>query len=247
MIGSIDLNADLGEGGRHDAELIALASSVNIACGGHAGDEETIRRSLRSARDHGVAAGAHPGYEDRENFGRRTLTLPANKVVELLERQLRRFARIADDEGMAIHHVKPHGALYLQACADEELATIISKTCARLLPGCGFYCPPASALARAAASEGLRVIPEGFADRRYLDDGRLTPRSDPRAVITEPAEAVEQALRLANCGEVATVSGRVIPLPVRTLCIHGDGAGAVALLAAVRKALESAGTAIRPA
>lgn len=247
MNGSIDLNADLGEGGRHDADLIALASSVNIACGGHAGDEETIRRSLRNARDHGVAVGAHPGYEDRENFGRLPLSLPAGETVNLLGRQLQRFARIAADEGMAIHHVKPHGALYLQACSDEELATIISQTCARLLPGCGFYCPPDSALARAAASEGLRVIPEGFVDRRYLDDGRLTPRSDPRAVINEPGEAVEQALRLATRGEVATVSGRVIPLPVRTLCIHGDGAGAVALLAAVRKALESAGTAIRPA
>ena len=247
MNGSIDLNADLGEGGLHDAELIALASSVNIACGGHAGDEETMRRSLQTARDHGVAAGAHPGYEDRENFGRRPLTLPADETANLLEKQLRRFVRIADAVGVAIHHVKPHGALYLQACRDEELAAIIARSTARLLPGCGFYCPPDSALAHAAASQGLRVLAEGFADRRYLEDGRLTPRSDPRAVIDDSTEAVAQALGLATRGEVATVSGRVIGLPVRTLCVHGDGEGAVALLAAIRRALESAGMVIRPA
>lgn len=244
---SIDLNADLGEGGLHDEELISLTSSVNIACGGHAGDAETIRRSLETSLKAGVAVGAHPGYEDRANFGRLPLSLPGDEVAALLERQLLRFIRLADSVSVAIHHVKPHGALYLQACRDEKLAVVIAHTTSGLLPGCAFYCPPATPLARAAMSHGLHVVPEGFADRRYLDNGQLAPRSDPRALITDPAEALDQALMLAARGEVTTLSGRLIPLPVRTLCVHGDGMGAVGLLAAIRKSLETAGITIRTA
>lgn len=236
----IDLNVDLGEGSAHDEELIALASSANIACGGHAGDESAMRAAVSACRIHGVAIGAHPGYEDRENFGRVPMILPPDQVADLVSRQIERLSAIS-----TIHHVKPHGALYNQADKDPDLAAAVVRGVVRMMSGCVFYAPPAGALAAAAQAAGLIVHAEGFADRSYQENGALVPRSEAGAVIEDLGAAVAQAMEIAVKQGVETVSGTWIPLPARTLCVHGDGAEAVALLRNIRSTLEAAGFTIR--
>jgi UPF0271 protein len=242
---TIDLNADLGEGGSQDAALISLASSANIACGGHAGDERTMRDAIESALIHGVAIGAHPGYEDPEHFGRRNLHLPPAAVADMVSRQVNRLAEIAIAADDTIHHVKPHGALYNQADRDPALAAAVADGVKRVLPGCQFYVPPNGALAAAGKAAGLKIRPEGFADRRYSADGALVPRSEPHAVIDDLDEAITQALEIACHQRVRTIAGTLLPLPAKTLCVHGDDPQAVHLLRAIRRALENAGFEIR--
>ncbi len=236
----IDLNVDLGEGGAHDAELIALASSANIACGGHAGDESTMRAAVSACLEHGVAIGAHPGYEDRKNFGRMPMNLSADEVTDLVSRQVERLATITE-----IHHVKPHGALYNQADRDPVLAAAVVRGVVRVLPGCVLYAPPAGALASAAKTAGLTLHAEGFADRRYQTDGSLVPRNEAGAVIEKVPEAVAQALEIALRQRVKTRKNPWIPLPARTICVHGDGLEALRLLGEIRRSLEAAGFTIR--
>ena len=238
---AIDLNADLGEGGSQDAELMALASSVNIACGGHAGDKETMDASVEEALEAGVAIGAHPGYEDREGFGRLPMDLEPAAVADLVSQQVGRLTEIA----AGIHHVKPHGALYNQANRDPELAAAVVEGVKRIVPDCEFYVPPGGALAAAAEAAGLAVRAEGFVDRRYQENGTLVPRGEPGAVIEDVDEAIAQALQIACKERVRTVTGTWIPLPAKTLCVHGDSPRAVELLGAVRQALEAAGFTIR--
>lgn len=242
---TIDLNADLGEGGSQDAALIALASSANIACGGHAGDDETMQNAIEAALAAGVAIGAHPGYEDPEHFGRRALNLGAAEVTDLVSRQVERLAKLAAQAGAEIHHVKPHGALYNQADRDLDLAAAVAEGARRIVPGCRFYVPPAGALAAAGTAAGLSVIAEGFVDRRYQENGALVPRGETNAVIGDIEAAVAQALKIACERRVLTVANTWLPLPAETLCVHGDGAEAVAMLRAVRQALEAAGFRIR--
>lgn len=229
---SIDLNADLGEGGTHDAELLELVSSANIACGGHAGDEETMRRSIDLALASGVAIGAHPGYEDREHFGRLAMVLPLDKITDLVRRQVEALASLADEAGARLHHVKPHGALYNQASRDLLLAAAVVAGIASVSPDLILYSLPTSALAEAGRAAGLKVCAEGFADRRYRLDGSLMPRGEPGAVIKDVDAAVAQALEIASRGKI------------ETLCVHGDGVTAVAILRALRGKLGEAGLAV---
>jgi UPF0271 protein len=226
---SIDLNADLGEGGSHDAELLELVSSANIACGGHAGDEATMRRSIELALASGVEIGAHPGYEDREHFGRLAMVLPLEEVTDLVRRQVEALATLAGDAGTRLHHVKPHGALYNQASRDPLLAAAVVAGITRVSPGLILYALPASELAKAGLAASLAVHAEGFADRRYREDGSLMPRGEPGAVIKDVDVAVAQAMGIASSGNV------------QTLCVHGDGATAVAILRALRDQLGAAG------
>lgn len=242
---TIDLNADLGEGGSQDAALMTIVSSANIACGGHAGDEETMRAAIKAALAAGVAVGAHPGYEDRENFGRRPMNLPPTEVTEMVTRQLDGFTNLATESGAKVHHVKPHGALYNQANIDPTLAAAVAEAVQLILPGCGFYVPPGGALALAGKAVGLAVMAEGFVDRRYQDNGSLVPRGEPGAVIEVPACAIAQALPIAIEQRVKTLNGHWISLPAKTLCVHGDTPAAVDLLGQVRHALEQAGFTIR--
>ena len=240
---SMDLNADLGEGGAHDAAMIARVSSANIACGGHAGNETTMREAVAACIAAGVAVGAHPGYEDAEHFGRREFALPIIEVVEMITRQIHRLAAVA---GPGIHHVKLHGALYHQADRDVSLASVVTQCVAKLLPGCGFFTPPGGALAQKANDAGLRVVVEGFADRRYTPAGGLVPRSEPDSVITDVDAAVAQAMEIAFMRRVRTTDGSLIPLHAETICIHGDSPRALEILKAVRQALLDAGFSIRP-
>ncbi len=231
---TIDLNADLGEGGEHDAEIMLSISSCNIACGGHAGDEENMRAAVSAARANGVAIGAHPGYVDPEFFGRRFLDLPLDVVIAQIRNQIEALLEIAG----TLHHVKLHGALYHQANQDPALAKAFAALVLELLARPLIYAPPTGQLIDAAKAMGLPVLAEGFIDRRYLESGELCPRSEAAAVITDVDEAVEQALKLANEGHVIAINGKVIPMKVQTLCVHGDGASALKILRRVREKLE---------
>lgn len=239
---TIDLNADLGEGGAHDAALMALASSVNIACGGHAGDGESIRRAFELAIQAQVAIGAHPGYEDPANFGRKPMFLSTEEIRSLILRQLERMLRIHPQ----LHHVKPHGALYNQSNEDEAMAEALVAAIAEIQPHTILYCPPQGELIHAAAAIHLATCGEGFIDRRYLDNGNLCPRTDPRAVIDDASEAVSQAIQIAILQTVTSHSGTALPLKARTLCVHGDRPGALEPLHLTRSSLEAAGIRIIP-
>jgi UPF0271 protein len=233
----MDLNADIGEGGLRDAALIALVSSANIACGGHAGDESSMRAAIDACLAAGVVIGAHPGYEDRENLGRRSMNLAPSAVADLVTRQVSRMAEMTARAGGVVHHVKPHGALYLQADLDPALASAVAEGVALVLPGCGFYVPPGGCLAAAGADAGLQVKAEGFMDRRYAENGQLVSRSQADAVIDDVGEAVTQALQIIRERSVKTVTGSSFPLTVQTLCVHGDSPQALEILRAVRHAL----------
>lgn len=225
----IDLSADLGEGGSEDEALLGLVTSVNIACGGHAGDEETMVRCLRSATAAGVAIGAHPSYEDRENFGRRAMALPLDQVTDLVQRQVSKLTTLAAKYDITIHHVKPHGALYHQAGRDPLLAAAVVEGIIRISPKFILYAQPGSELDKVARTAGLPVFTEGFADRRYRADGSLMPRGEPGALIKEVDAAVAQAMEIAATGKI------------ETLCIQGDGPTAVAILRELRVKLGDAG------
>jgi UPF0271 protein len=246
---SIDLNADVGEGFATDGELIPLVSSVNIACGAHAGDEKTMREAVTLAFRRGVAIGAHPGFEDRENFGRTEMPISPEAAAKLVVEQTKRLQVIAESLGAEVGHLKLHGALYNMVCRDRALAVAIAKAVMELsvrlsgpsvvyaLAGCPFI--------EVGREMGLRMVGEAFADRSYQDDGTLTPRSNPGALLTSAA-AEAQALQIAQEGSVFSSSGAKILLGAETLCLHGDSADAVALARGIRESLAKAGIAVRP-
>lgn len=237
----IDFNCDVGEGCGDDAAILPLITSASIACGGHAGDGSTMRAALRLCREHGVAAGAHPGYPDREHFGRRALELPPGEIATIVHEQLACLATIARGEGMRLAHVKPHGALYNRAAADRGAADAIAAAVAAFDASLALYALSGSDLARAGEAAGLRVAHEVFAERGYAADGRLLPRDRPGAVIASVDAAVGQALELALHGRVTSPEGGVLALRADTLCLHGDRPDAAAFARAVRGALDGAG------
>ena len=240
----IDFNCDLGEGCGDDAAIIPLLSSASLACGGHAGDEATMRATLRLCRAHGVAAGAHPGYSDRANFGRIDAALSPAQVEVLVHDQLATLAAIAGEEGMRLAHVKPHGALYNLAARDATVADAIAGAVARFDPRLVLFGLAGSRLVAAGEAAGLRVAHEVFAERRYEADGTLTPRTHADAVIHDLASAIVQVRRLVRDGVVVARTGERIPLRADTLCLHGDRADAAAFARAIRAALEDDGVRI---
>ena len=228
---AIDLNADLGEGDPHDAELLTIVSSCNIACGGHAGDEASMRATIASAVSNNVAIGAHPSYPDRDGFGRRSNFLTGDELRVSLLAQINTLASIANELGAALVHIKPHGALYNDAVNDRELADLVAGCIATAAPGTAFVGLPDSEMQRAASRHSLNFVAEGFIDRAYQNDGQLVPRSEPGAVHESLELVLPQAISLVG--------------KVDTLCIHGDTPGAVAAATAVRDALEKQGVEIR--
>jgi 5-oxoprolinase (ATP-hydrolysing) subunit A len=247
----IDLNADLGEGfgawrlGDDDA-LLDVVTSANVACGFHAGDPATMHRVCRAAAAKGVAVGAQVGYRDLAGFGRRRIDYEFGELRDDVLYQigaLEAFCRAAGDR---VRYVKPHGALYNTAAVDERQAeAVVAAVLAydRALP---LLCQPGSVLFATAEAAGLTAVGEGFADRGYLPDGRLVPRSRPDALVHDPAAVVTRVTRMAADGEVIAVDGTVIACPVRSICLHGDTPGAVQLARAVRAGLETAAIAVRP-
>lgn len=242
---AVDLNCDLGEGAGSDAELLALVSSANIACGAHAGDEAAMRDTVRRARALGVAPGAHPGYADREHFGRRELGLPLAELGRLVRAQVRRLQGIAAGEGVALAHVKPHGALYHRVAQDPAAAAAVAAAVADCGPQLRYFGLAGSAGLAAARAAGLRVVAEAFADRTYRADGSLTARTRPDALVSDEAAAVAQALDLVLRGRVRSVDGPEVAVRADTICLHGDGPHAVAFARRLRAALAAAGVAVR--
>ena len=242
---TVDLNADLGEGDAYDAELLAVVSSCNIACGGHAGDAASIASTLRRALANGVSAGAHPAYPDREGFGRRSRFMSGDPLRQSLRSQLGEFCQIAADLGVAVKHVKPHGTLYTDAVVDAELAGIIAAAVAEMPDKALLVGQPGTELEAAAEAHGLGFVAEAFVDRAYRHDGQLVPRSEPGAVHGDIAQIQRQAVSLARDGNVVCLDGTTIAVRADTLCIHGDTPGAAEAARAVREALENEGVGIR--
>src|SRR5438309_3297913 len=240
----VDLNADLGEGVGHDDELLALVTSANIACGFHAGDAETMRRSMETARDRKVAVGAHPSLFDRENFGRKELPVKSGEVFDAVVYQLGIFQAIAEAAGVNPNHVKPHGALYNMAVRDQELADAIARAIESVDPQFILFAPDKSELARAGEAHGLQIAREIFADRNYLNDGWLVPRTRPDALLRDPKEAAQRVLRMLREGKVRSVEGRDVDVRGETICVHGDTPGAVEFARELRSRLEREGVRI---
>ncbi|HEY5801714.1 MAG TPA: 5-oxoprolinase subunit PxpA [Burkholderiaceae bacterium] len=241
----IDLNADLGEGMGDDDAILACVSSANIACGGHAGDAASMRQAVRAAKALGVAIGAHPSYDDRANFGRTDLHLPSAEVTHLVTSQVAALRAIAQEEGARVVHVKPHGALYNQAARDPELADAILAGVRGVDPALAVMGLAGGQLTARARDAGMTAIEEAFADRAYLDDGSLAPRSLPGAVLDDIDAAVTQTLAMLRDGRVRSLSGAMVAVRAVTVCLHGDGAHAIELARTLRAALSNAGIAIR--
>ena len=247
----IDLNCDMGEmpeliaDGTQEALLLHV-SSVNVACGAHAGDEATMEATVRAALARGRAIGAHPSYPDRENFGRRSMVLPPDEITRIVRDQIAVLAAIAERCGATLSHVKPHGALYNQASHDEPLSRAIAEGVARIAPDLALVGLAGSPSLETYRRAGFRVLAEAFADRRYEADGRLRSRALTSSLLTDPEEAAEQALRIARDGEVIAFGGTRVALRADTLCVHSDTPGSPAIAAAVAGRLREAGFAIAP-
>lgn len=232
----LELNADLGEypdNGAHDTALMRLITRANIACGGHAGDSHSMRIALGQAKAARVLVGAHPSYEDRENFGRRELGLSVAEILPVLVRQIEALRVLAAELDMTVDHVKPHGALYNRAADDRELADALATLLRRIDPQLALLGLAGSEMQFSAERARIRFIPEAFADRAYLGNGRLVPRNQPGAVLDQAA-ALRQAEQLQQ-GMVRTIDGGTLPIAAESLCVHGDGDSALALLKALRE------------
>lgn len=235
----LDLNCDLGEGGAQDAELMPLVTSANIACGAHAGDAATMRATVALAQRHGVAVGAHPGFADRENFGRRELRLSAGELIRLVRGQIEALQSLG-----LVRHVKPHGGLYNLAARDAATARAVATAVQEVDPALALFGLAGGELLRAGRALGLRVVSEVFADRAYQPDGTLAPRGTPGALLGVEL-AVAQVLGIVRTGAVRATDGSLVPVQADTICVHGDGPEAVELARALREALRRAGVTLR--
>ena len=240
MLKTIDLNADVGElpaDCNLDAELMPWLSSCNIACAAHAGSEQLMRTTVQLAKQHGVQIGAHPGYADRANMGRAAMQLDDAALRTLILEQLSLLARICTEEGVPLRHVKTHGALYNQSAQDMRMALIISQAIRDFSPELIVVGMAGSEHIKAARSYALTVVEEVFADRRYENDGSLTPRTHSQAHIENEREALQQVLGLAKEGRVQSREGQWLNLHADTVCLHGDSPHAVAFARLLRKEL----------
>jgi len=235
---SIDLNCDMGEGMDNDAELMPLISSTNIACGYHAGDEDTMKRTIELALKNNVAIGAHPGFSDRDHFGRRELNLNEEEFYHLVLDQLVLFKKISDSYQTKLHHVKPHGAMYNMAARNSYLARGIVRAVREVDENLMLYGLSGIHLISEANLLRVKNASEVFADRTYQDDGSLTPRSQPNALIDDDAKCISQVLQMINEQTVTSVNGHNILIVAKTICLHGDGAHAVEFARTIRDSLQ---------
>lgn len=245
----MDLNADLGEGfgswpGAEDPALVGLVTTTHIACGFHAGDPTTMRRTVAAAVAAGTVVGAHPSYPDLVGFGRRALDVAPEQVAADVLYQVGALEAIARAAGTSVRSVKPHGALYHRLATDEACCAAVAGAVAALGGDVALVVPAGSPAETVAARAGVRVVAEAFCDRAYRADGGLVARTAPGALLTDPAVAAGQALRLATEGRVVTAEGTTLELAPATLCVHGDTPGALAIATAVRRALEEAGVTV---
>lgn len=225
----IDINSDLGEGMGIDAQIMPFISSCNIACGGHAGDIQTMETTIDLAQKHQVKIGAHPSYPDRENFGRKPIAMDLGQLSNSLLEQIRTLESLVHKKRTTLHHIKPHGALYNEAAVNPKIAQLIIDLVKNHFPQCFLYVPDRSAIAQLAEKNHLKIMYEVFADRNYQDDLTLVSRQNPNAVFKDPKIVEEHLLRMVNERQVKTITGSLKPIKVDTICVHGDNPEALAL------------------
>jgi len=248
---TVDLNADLGEGFGEsrlsaDEALLDLVTSANVACGFHAGDVETMRDTVRAAKERGVTIGAHPSYPDIPGFGRRELGLPPREIERHVECQIRNLADVCSLQGTRIGYVKPHGALYNRAAWDAGVADAIVRAIKKTNPSLNLLGLPDSEMSRAAERGRIHFVNEAFVDRAYRKDGTLVPRAEPNSVIHDVQSAVQRAVMLVRMRSITAQDGSELRINAQSLCVHGDNPDSVAMLRNLRARLEAAGVTIEP-
>jgi len=235
----VDLNCDMGEGAGNDEQIMPYITSANIACGYHAGDIETMQKTIELCLKHNVAVGAHPSFNDRSNFGRNEMQLSPFELYELIFQQLIIISEVADVFDTRIHHVKPHGALYNMAARDTAMSKAIAEAVKDFDEKLMIYGLSGSELIKQAGAIGLKTANEVFADRTYQDDGSLTPRSHPGSLLENVTDVTEQVINMVKNGTVTTLTGKTILVKTDTICIHGDGVNAVEFAKAIHKVIKT--------
>ncbi|PID82600.1 MAG: lactam utilization protein LamB [Clostridiales bacterium] len=241
----VDLNSDIGEGMAFDEEIIRHISSANIACGFHAGNDLIIRNTISLCGDGNVGIGAHPGFDDRENFGRRRIILSNYELSKLITVQLRKISQISEEFGLKMTHVKPHGALYNMACEEKRIADSISNAVASFDSNLILVGLPNSELINSAYKKGLSVANEVFADRAYTENGKLLSRNLSGSVIEDEEYVTSRTLEMIKENRVKTITGKYIDIKADTVCVHGDTRNAVNLIVKIREALLKNGVEIK--
>ena len=247
----ININCDLGETSKfcsteNDPLLLGIVNSANIACGYHAGDRPTMRRTVEISKKNGVSIGAHPSFNDPDNFGRKRLKLPALEIKKLIIDQINILNEIAETGSMKVTHVKPHGALNNMACEDFELANIIAKSIIEANKDLIFLVPTGSEMEKAGKKLNMKIAAEIFADRNYEDDGNLVSRSKPNALITDPEIAKKHVIKMVKSQSLNCFSGKQIPCEIDSICVHGDGKSAVDTANTIKSGLIESGVTLRP-
>jgi UPF0271 protein len=235
----ININCDLGEKSKHhsnenDPALLEIVNSANVACGYHAGDEETMREVIKISKNRGVSIGAHPSFNDPDNFGRERMNLSENEIRKLIIDQYEILQKIAEENNENVTHMKPHGALNNMACEDIELATILAKVIYEIDKDLIYLVPTGSKMETAAKSLNMKIACEIFADRNYEDDGNLVSRKKPHALITDPEQAKKHVLSMVQNQAINCHSGKQIPCEIDSVCIHGDNESSLATAKSIR-------------
>jgi len=247
----ININCDLGETSKfcsteNDPLLLGIVNSANVACGYHAGDEPTMKKTVEISKKNGVSIGAHPSFNDPENFGRKRLNLPPKEITKLVIDQINILSEIAEKNSMEVTHVKPHGALNNMACENFELASVIAKSIMQSNKDLIFLVPTGSQMEKAGKKLRMKVAAEIFADRNYEDNGNLVSRSKPNALITDPEVAKNHVIKMVKNQSLNCLSGKQIPCDIDSVCVHGDGKSAVGTAKEIRDGLMKTGVTLRP-
>ena len=247
----ININCDLGESSKfcsteNDPLLLKIVNSANIACGYHAGDKPTMEKTIKISKENSVSIGAHPSFNDPENFGRKRLNLPSDEITKLIVDQINILSNIAITSGIKVTHVKPHGALNNMACEDYELAKIISDSIIQVNKDLIFLVPTGSQMEKVGKKLGMKIATEIFADRNYEDNGNLVSRSKSNALITDPEIAKKHVIKMVENQALNCYSGKQIPCEIDSVCVHGDGQSAVKTAKQIREGLIKAGVTLNP-
>ena len=247
----ININCDLGESSKfhsteNDPLLLEIVNSANIACGYHAGDKETMEKTIKISKENNVSIGAHPSFNDRENFGRKRLDLPNNEITKLIIDQINVLCEVANKSGMKVTHVKPHGALNNMACENYDLAKVISESIIQVNKKLIFLVPTGSQMEKAGKKLGMKIATEIFADRNYEDDGNLVSRSKDNAMITDPETAKKHVIKMVENQALNCYSGKQIPCEIDSICVHGDGESAVSTAKEIKEGLIKSGIILKP-
>ena len=247
----ININCDLGESSKlhsteNDPLLLKIVNSANIACGYHAGDKATMEKTIEISKENNVSIGAHPSFNDPENFGRKKLNLPSIEITRLIIDQINILSDVATKSGLKVTHVKPHGALNNMACEDYDLANTISKSIIKVNKDLIFLVPTGSQMEKAGKKLGMKVAVEIFADRNYEDDGNLVSRSKNNAMIVDPEIAKKHVIKMVQNQAINCYSGKQIPCEIDAICVHGDGSSAVDTAKQIREGLIKSGVTLKP-